>query len=192
MENAQDSRTRFEGLFVEMLSESDRGCILTGASVLDDLLAGLLKKRLGRTEHVSKLAMGPLFASMGPLSSFSARIKLAYCLDLISQWEFDDLELIRRIRNKAAHEYTSRTFTDNEIIQLSQRLDGANRAGVAMQKYRPEPAEAKDDVGGTHQSREGVREISKERLRFQFTVVYVAGRLDFRAVGPRSGDRDAA
>jgi len=192
IENHEESRQRFEELFAEMFDESDRGCILIGASVLDDVLCDLLKKRLAKSEHVAKQAMEPLFAGMGPLSSFSARIKLAYCLGLIGQWEFEDLERIRKIRNKAAHEYTSKTFTDNEIIQITQRLGGANHAVSAMQKLEATEAEAGSPLSESAAGSSSNRELSKERLRFQLTVVYLAGRLDLQAFGPRGMPSGAA
>ena len=164
-----ESSARFEELF----SESDRGCILIGASALDDVLSSLLQKHLGRNNHVIKNAMEPLFAGMGPLSSFSARIKIAYCLGLIKQWEFEDLERIRKIRNKAAHEYTAKTFTNNEIIQITQQLKGADHAVTAMESKRIESDQpVNQENAATGQA------ISKERLRFQLTVVYTAGRFD--------------
>lgn len=97
--NGTESSARFEELFSEMFSESDRGCILIGASALDDVLSSLLQKHLGRNNHVIKNAMEPLFAGMGPLSSFSARIKSAYCLGLIKQRKIGDRLLFMRIHN---------------------------------------------------------------------------------------------
>lgn len=171
--NGTESSARFEELFTEMFSESDRGCILIGASVLDDILSSLLQKHLGRNSHVIKNAMEPLFAGMGPLSSFSARIKIAYCLGLIKQWEFEDMERVRKIRNKAAHEYTAKTFTNNEIIQITQQLKGADHAVTAMESKRIESDQIVKQKGVAKG-----QAISKERLRFQLTVVYMAGRFD--------------
>ena len=159
-----------------MFSESDRGCILIGTSVLDDVLSSLLQKHLGRTDHVNKSAMEPLFAGMGPLSTFSARIKLAYCLELIKKWEFEDLERIRKIRNKAAHEYTAKTFTNNEIIQITRQLKGADHAVNAMKSNLTESGQPiKQEKSVARQA------TSMERLRFEFTVVYIAGRIDVLA-----------
>jgi len=183
IENQEETR-RFEQLFAEMFDESDRGCILIGASVLDDVLCELLKKRLTKSDHIAKHAMEPLFSGMGPLSSFSARIKLAYCLGLIDQWEFEDLERIRKVRNKAAHEYTAKSFADNEIIQITQRLAGANHAVSAMSKFEGTEAEAGSPNPGSA-ARGSNKKLSKERLRFQMTVVYLAGRLDLQAFGVR-------
>jgi DNA-binding MltR family transcriptional regulator len=168
-----ETRSRFEKLFKEIRLESDRGCILVGASVLDELCAQLIKERFAANEHVIKNALDPLFATMGPLSSFSARIKLAYCLGLIKQWEFEDLEKIRRIRNKAAHDYSAKTFTDNEIIQISQQLKGADHSVAWSQSKLPKSTEQAEEAGGV-----SGQVMSKERIRFILTVVYIAGRFD--------------
>lgn len=171
--NATESNARFEELFSEMFSESDRGCILIGASALDDVLSSLIQKHLGRNNHVIKNAMEPLFTGMGPLSSFSARIKIAYCLGIIKQWEFEDLERIRKIRNKAAHEYSAKTFTNKEIIQITQQLKGADHAVTAIESKRIEA-----DQPVSQENVTTVQVISKERLRFQLTVVYMTGSFD--------------
>lgn len=181
------SRARFDELFQEMFEESDRGCILIGASVLDELLDKLLRQRLSPSKHAADKAVDPLFAGMGPLSSFSSKIKLAYCIGILNQWEFEDLERIRKIRNKAAHEYTAKTFTNNEIIQITKKLDGANHAVVAMRKYpSDETSPAANDAPTTEPSSAAEshtshsRTRSMERMRFIMTVVFIAGKLDLR------------
>ena len=130
MTNEDEANKRFKANSAEMTAESDRGCILIGASLLDDALSNLLRSRLAPDAHVRKHAMEPLFAAMGPLSSFSSRINMAYCLELLQRWEFEDLELIRKIRNKAAHEYTAKSFKSPEIIQFADRLQGADQTEV--------------------------------------------------------------
>lgn len=169
----EESRQRFEELFTEMFSESDRGCILIGASVLDETLGLYLRSRLERNDHVAKHAAEALFSGMGPLSSFSSRIKLAYCLGLIEKWEFEDLERIRKIRNKAAHEYSGKSFADNEIIQITMHLQGADHAVSAAEFYRE-----KVEQSEMPKLKDASAPPTKERLRFQFTVVYLAGRFD--------------
>ena len=57
-----------------------------------------------------------------PLSTFSSRIKTAYCLGLISKDEFDDLNIIRRIRNRFAHKMHGYSFDDEEIVNWCNSL----------------------------------------------------------------------
>ncbi|WP_459950065.1 MltR family transcriptional regulator [Denitratisoma sp. agr-D3] len=164
---------RYESLFNEMHSESDRGCILVGASVMDDLLLALIRKFLSRDSHVKKHAVEPLFVGMGPLSTFSARIRIAYCLGLIEKWEFEDLQRIRKIRNMAAHEYSSKSFEDPEIIKESSLLKAADQA-VLWMKAPVLPTVTLNSGTGEEQS----KRRSKERLRFSCSVAFIAGRID--------------
>jgi mannitol operon repressor len=57
-----------------------------------------------------------------PLSSFSSRIKAAYCLGLISHSMYYDLETIRKIRNKFAHKMHGYTFDEPEIVSWCKSL----------------------------------------------------------------------
>jgi DNA-binding MltR family transcriptional regulator len=54
--------------------------------------------------------------------SASARIRAAYCLGLITKDQYDDLNLIRRIRNKFAHRLHDLSFKDKEILDWCNSL----------------------------------------------------------------------
>ncbi|MBS9522402.1 hypothetical protein KI659_00085 [Litoribacter alkaliphilus] len=45
-----------------------------------------------------------MFSGVGPLSSFSSKVKISYRLGLISSEEYKKIEIFRSIRNKFAHE----------------------------------------------------------------------------------------
>ena len=51
-----------------------------------------------------------------PLGTFNSRILSAYCLGLIGSKEYFELNLIRKIRNKFAHDLETLSF-DNQSIQ---------------------------------------------------------------------------
>lgn len=174
--NAQDSSSRVDELFSEMMSESDRGCILIGASAIDAILSSLLQLHLSRERHVAKHAVAPLFAAMGPLSTFSARIKLAYALALIPRWMFEDLEKIRRVRNEAAHEYGKKTFESPEVLALTRSLKAADRAAPKLEISRSRRSDT--ERRGTP-SNSG-RRFCKEQVRFVAAVSFIAGFLDGR------------
>jgi DNA-binding MltR family transcriptional regulator len=107
----------------ELQAESDRGCILVGASVLEVYLEELLRTALVVDTHIAKHAVEPLLQTMGPLSTFSAKIKLAYGLGLITKIEFSNLEKIRGIRNIASHVHSSTTFDSRKILEINRTLD---------------------------------------------------------------------
>ena len=43
-----------------------------------------------------------LFTGMNPLSTFSARIRIAYALGLVTEDEYHDLKIIKDVRNRFA------------------------------------------------------------------------------------------
>jgi DNA-binding MltR family transcriptional regulator len=161
----------------ELTTESDRGCILVGASVLSHFLEEILRTALVTNSHAMKHAVAPLFGPMAPLSTFSANTKLAYGLGLIPMHCFTDLEKIRRIRTVAAHGYSAMSFENQEIIKTTRTLEGADhgaRAISAQRKVDPNPQ--KVDM---HPQVDIVKpaKISKERMRFILTVSHIAGYL---------------
>ncbi|MGC2830238.1 MAG: MltR family transcriptional regulator [Candidatus Acidiferrum sp.] len=167
----------FKKVSKELDTESDRGCILIGASLLSNCLESLLRAALSTTPHAVKHAISPLFDSMGPLATFSAKIKLVYALGLIDQDRFTDLEKIRRIRNIAAHDYSPLSFESQEIIDIACTLQSANNAAQALLDRKvheePLPDSAKSQADGDKPQ----AKMSKERIRFTMTVSWIAGYL---------------
>jgi DNA-binding MltR family transcriptional regulator len=97
---------RLSSMLAELEKESDRGVALIGAAYLDEVLEQLLRAVLvDRKKHVDDL-----LGCERPLASFSARISMAYCLGLLDQDFYDDLQLIRKIRNDFAHRHEPASF----------------------------------------------------------------------------------
>src|SRR5712671_1412601 len=173
--NPMDREARKTQIFGELDAESDRGCILVAASALDVLLEDLLRTALVADPHAVKHAVAPLFEGMGLLTSFSAKIKLAYGLGLIGKLLFTDLEKIRRIRNISAHVYSPMTFESEEIIQVSRTLEAAGLALLSL----PLP-DKKSSTTAPSDNPKPHSKSSQERKRFVLTVAYIAGILDGR------------
>ncbi|MDD2898327.1 MAG: DUF4145 domain-containing protein [Desulfuromonadaceae bacterium] len=84
------------------LSGSDRACAVLAGALLDDRLMNLLKTYLVPSEKPND---DKLFSPSGALGSFSARIELCRRLNLIDDKTRLCLDLIRKIRNDAAHKH---------------------------------------------------------------------------------------
>ena len=97
----------------EINSVSDRSCAIVCAAFLDDFLERLILSFL-TTESSTQDRL--LLENNGPLSTFSAKIILSYRLGLISKKEYENLTLIRKIRNAFAHDIKINSF-DNEKIR---------------------------------------------------------------------------
>jgi DNA-binding MltR family transcriptional regulator len=64
---------------------------------MDGWVRRLLEKGMVNDLKVVDALLGSEENADCPLSSFSSRIKAAYCLGLVSKHEYDDLNLIRKI-----------------------------------------------------------------------------------------------
>lgn len=95
---------------IETLSEeTHRGAALVGAAYLDDLLAALL-----RTVFIEKCA-DELLGRERPLGTFYARICLAYSIGLLDEDDYNDLHIVRDIRNAFAHLYDDLSFESESV-----------------------------------------------------------------------------
>jgi DNA-binding MltR family transcriptional regulator len=182
-----DREARKEQILKELEAESDRGCILVAASALDVFLEELLRTALVADAHAAKHSVTPLFEAMGPMATFSAKIKLAYGLGLITKTDFTDLEKIRRIRNIASHEYSAMTFDSREIIEISRTLDSADL--VVQHLPVPDKKATTNPPVGTPKPQ---ATVSMERVRFIFSAVWVAARLETTSKSFESARRLAA
>lgn len=101
----------WQRLASEFQHKGDRAAAILGAvyleSYLGQLIAGFLVK--------DKAEVAKLLGEEYPIGSFSARIKAAYCMGLISANEYYDLKLILAIRNIFANDVEGAAFTDDGI-----------------------------------------------------------------------------
>jgi DNA-binding MltR family transcriptional regulator len=112
LDGRPDTKER-EHIVTEMLlKESDRGCAIFGAQILADDLESLLRTHFRSDDESVKKVVNPLFATYAPLSSFSAKIQVAYAIRLITKGLKHHLDVIRRLRNEFAHEAGPIDFDD--------------------------------------------------------------------------------
>lgn len=114
---------QWKEFFEEFQNESPRAAVIISGAFLDSLLRDLICSfMINDIKKVNEL-LGDVDGSEAPLSSFSARIKTAYCLGLITKKEYDDLNLIRKIRNKFAHRSHGYSFENQEVIDWCNSLE---------------------------------------------------------------------
>lgn len=111
LDPAQD----WEKFLEEFQNESPRACVILGAAFLDIKLRELIASFLINERKVVDDLLGTEKKVDSPLATFSARIRAAYCLGLVSKEQFDDLNVIRKIRNQFAHRLHDLSFDDNKI-----------------------------------------------------------------------------
>lgn len=98
-------------------NESDRGAAILAGSFLENVLGHFLTSKVSEPSLADKL-----FGPVGPLSSFSQRIAVAYAFKLISKKQYQDLEAIRQARNHFAHHPLDASFAATEVQKYTAKL----------------------------------------------------------------------
>ncbi len=112
----------------QLVQESDRGLCLLAIGRMDNVLTEFLQlKLLG-----SKTFKRDLFNNNGPLGTFSSKIKMCLAMGLISNGYYQEIEVMRKIRNIFAHSDQPITFESKEVETLCLGLKV-----FAAQKGRP-------------------------------------------------------
>jgi DNA-binding MltR family transcriptional regulator len=130
-------------LFAPLVQESDRGCVLVAAALIDDALERLLRAQFSRDGAIIAEVIDPLFRDLGGLSSTALKERLAYALGLIGPQTLRQLKGIRKLRNRFAHSSTvvSLEHGDIEFLRgaMSPQQEKFCRATVlAMTEFVPE------------------------------------------------------
>ena len=104
----------------ELPSESNRGQVMVVSAYLEDLVERALRVFLPNSDAKKSLLDG----AMAPISKFAAKTSLAHCLGLLTQQEYNNLTIVRKIRNKFAHKVHI-SFETPDVAALVANLDFA-------------------------------------------------------------------
>jgi DNA-binding MltR family transcriptional regulator len=117
------------------MKDSDRAAAILASSYLEEALGEYIKLFL-----VEDSSIDELFRGYGPLSSFSARIGIAFATGLVTKRMRDDLNSIRKIRNHFAHHPAETSFQVPLVRDLCSNLLGAEpfkeKDGIILQETR--------------------------------------------------------
>ncbi|MCK1497892.1 MltR family transcriptional regulator [Bradyrhizobium sp. 188] len=102
-------------LFTYMKTDSARGAVASMSSLIEEALAGAIKKRL---VPLTDKEESNLFENNGPLSTLSSRINMGYALGIYGAKARRDLNLLREIRNAFVHSIRHIEFDTPEVAQL--------------------------------------------------------------------------
>lgn len=108
----------FAAFRTALTDESDRGCALFAAAYLDIAVCDLIRSSLIEHKNIDD----ELFTGTAPISTFSARIRLAFYMGKISKAMRSDLEIIRKIRNDFAHHAVALSFDTEAIANRCRAL----------------------------------------------------------------------
>jgi DNA-binding MltR family transcriptional regulator len=115
-ENKKNPLTDWDAFFDELQNESPRAAVIIASAFLDAQLRAILANSfIDEGKVVEELLDSDLF-------TFSSRIKTVYCMGLISESIYHDLNIVRKIRNKFAHQMHGYTFDEPEIVSWCNSL----------------------------------------------------------------------
>jgi DNA-binding MltR family transcriptional regulator len=98
-----------EGFYKELLNAPDRAAAVLAAAMLDAQLHELLKSFFIENEQTTLEILDRL--------QFAMKIQLAYCLGLIPMEDYEDLTLIKEIRNQFGHGLHGLSFDEPGITE---------------------------------------------------------------------------
>lgn len=110
----------FSRLLPELNRESDRGRVLISCSYLDELIKGILQAFFIECSHSNTLLEG----FNAPLGTLDSRLTAAYALGLLTERELKECHVLRRIKNRFAHEVHT-SFDHQDIQALCKNLSMA-------------------------------------------------------------------
>lgn len=121
IEEFQDFRT-------SLMSETDRGSVLMAAAFIEDKLLQMLQDFMVENESIQK----KIFEGNGVLATFSSKIQVAYLLGLIPKNIFDDLNILRRLRNDFAHNAKPISFKTDYIKDRCEALQVVSKTALRV------------------------------------------------------------
>lgn len=130
---------RIVEMMSELKKETDRGMAILGAAMLDEKLKTILTNFLIKGKQAERLLNGP----NAPIGTFSAKLDMAFAVGLISEDEYQDAEIIRKIRNDFAHKFDLKFSFGNESVAARCKNFSIAKGVIEAAKGLGEVIEAK-------------------------------------------------
>jgi hypothetical protein len=112
----------------EIENSSDRAAAVLGAAFIDDRLTEAIKARF----HQDKKVLERLFGHAGALSTFSAKIDVAFSIGMLSKEAIEDLHVIRKVRNEFAHNLRMKSFAAAPVRDLIKNIHMSSKTLIKL------------------------------------------------------------
>lgn len=113
--------------FMRLVGKQDeRAMVLALATFIEDTLGRLFLAYFRSCKATKELVEG----FNAPLGTLGSRIKAAYAFGLVTEQQFKDMELLRKIRNQFAHNWEGVSLERNDIAAMVGQLSGYTFTGV--------------------------------------------------------------
>jgi len=118
-----------DDFFGRLQKESDAALVVLTTSYIDTQLSIAWRKNMpGKSNAV----IAALFDNSGPLATMSSKIRLAHGLGWVADAVCNDLHIIRKIRNRFAHDPYKHSLSDNDIVALIDAMSPIDHAIVSV------------------------------------------------------------
>lgn len=107
--------------------QDERAMVLSLAAFIEDTLGRLLLAYLRDCKASRDLVEG----FNAPLGTLSSRIKAVYSFGLVTEEQFRDMEILRKIRNLFAHNWEGVSLERSDIASMTGQLSGYTFEGKA-------------------------------------------------------------
>jgi len=178
----------FEILHNALSKESDRGLYLVCAELVDVNLLALLHGYLLKKGHEKVFVSRFLNEFSGPVSSLARKNQICFAFGLINEATFNDIEVIRCVRNKVAHTYENEVLDTKivdkivELTRVSEALEKAKEEVVANNGDTSFPYEYLMERRMTASDGDNARKIPMINYYFFGTVSEILGYITDRFI----------
>ena len=121
VESEDESELDSLNRFIRIIGKQDeRAMVLALAAFIEDTLGRLLLVYFRPCKATRDLVEG----FNAPLGTLSSRIKAAYSFGLVTEQQFKDMEILRKIRNQFAHSWEGVSLDKNDLAAMVGQLSG--------------------------------------------------------------------
>lgn len=100
--------------------KDDHSMVLSLATFIEDTLGRLLIAYFRNCKATRDLVKG----FNAPLGTFGSRIKAVYSFGLVTEDQYRDMDILRKVRNKFAHNWEGVSLDDGDIKGMVGQLSG--------------------------------------------------------------------
>lgn len=133
--NTPEEQQEVEALnrFMTIIKRQDeRALVLSFATFVEDTLGRLLVAYFRNCKATKELVVG----SSAPLGTLGTRIKAVFAFGLVTEQQYKDMEILRKVRNQFAHNWEGVSLERNDIAAMVGQLSGYTFTGISDSQGR--------------------------------------------------------
>lgn len=102
---------------------SIRGLVTATISIFDKNIDGLMQRIFHKRDFAVQSVVDSLLSRSGPLHELNTRLKLLFCLGVISTEVYNDIKSFSELKNHLNNDENEYTFASHNIIKFTKELN---------------------------------------------------------------------